>query len=342
MSERKYGVGVIGLGWVAGEHLAAWKKNRHVEVVALASASRANAEATRARHGLPDASIYNDWTDLIRDPRIDIVDVCSMNHLHVEQGIAGAQAGKHLLIEKPASNDLAGLRALEAAIRTAGVKSLVGFELHWSPYFRSIRRMIEADFFGPIHYAECDYFSGNQDKWYQGYQWVKTRAQGGSAFAATGCHSVDALRQFVAADPVEVFAYSGNFTRVMEWDATIVLLARFANGAIGKVGCSLEGNLKYQFNVRLHGSKGTLVNDRYLSHYLPGQTDYAHFPTITPDTPDVAHHPFQDELDHLVDCIRDGSTPIVDIGDAVKTHELMFAAEMSALERRPVALPLPR
>lgn len=340
-TEKKLGVGVIGLGWVAGEHLKAWKQNPHTEVVALSSHSRENAANVQREHELSGARIYTDWADLIRDQRVDVVDICSMNHHHVPQAIAAAEARRHVLIEKPAANDLAGLREVEAALDKAGVKSLVGFELHWSPYFQSIHSMIDNDFFGPIHYAECDYFSGNQEKWYQGYHWVKTREKGGGALQAAGAHAVDALRQFVRSEAVEVFAYAGNFTGVMEWDPTIVTMIRFANGAIGKVGCSLEGNVKYQFNVRLHGSKGTLVGDRFLTTYLPGQTGWAQFPTILPDTPEVTHHPFPEEIDHFVECILRDQTPIVDIKDAVKTHEIMFAAEQSAREGRPVRLPLP-
>ncbi len=342
MSDTKLGIGVIGIGWVAHEHIKAWKNNPHVEVVALSSHSHDNLINAQRTHHLPNARLYTDWEDVIRDQRVQVVDICSMNHMHAPQAVAAAQAGKHMLIEKPASNDLAGLRQVEAAIAHTKVKSLVGFELHWSPYFESIRAMQQADFFGPVFYAECDYFSGNWQKWYPGYQWVRTKEKGGSAFPAAGCHSVDAIRQFVAGDPVEVFAYGGNFTNVMEWDATIVTLVKFSSGAIGKVGCVLEGNLKYQFNVRLHGPKGTLVNDRFLTDHIPGQTGWAQFPTILPDTPDVTHHPFQGELDHLIDSIRNDTKPLVDITDAVKTHEIVFGAEQSVREGRPVKLPLPR
>lgn len=339
-NQRPLGIGVIGLGWVAGEHIKAWKNNQNCEIVALSSHSRANAERVQAEHGLPRAAIYPHWQDLIADPRVDVVDVCSMNHLHVPQGVAAAEGGKHLLVEKPAANDLAGLRRLQAAIERAEVKSLFGFVLHWNPYFQTVHAMIDQDFFGPIFYAECDYFSGNQEKWYAGYPWIKTREKGGGALPAAGAHAVDGIRQFVRSEAVEVFAYAGNYTGVMEWDPTILTVIRFANGAIGKVGCVLEGNVKYQFNVRLHGPKGTLVNDRFLTSYLPGQTGWAQFPTILPDTPEVTHHPFPGEIDHLVDCIRTGQTPVADIADAVKTHEIMFAADQSAREGKPVRLPL--
>jgi len=340
-SDQKIGIGIIGIGWVAGEHIKAWKNNQHCEIVALSSHSRENAVAAQQQFGLTGARIYPDWADLIRDERVGLVDVCSMNHLHVPQGVAAAEARKHVLIEKPAANDLAGLRRLEKAIDRAGVKSLVGFELHWSPYFESVHTMIDNGFFGPLYYAECDYFSGNWEKWYPGYPWVKTKEKGGSALPAAGCHAVDAIRQFVASDATEVFAYAGNFTGTMEWEPTILTAIRFANGTIGKVGCVLEGNLKYQFNLRLHGPKGTLVNDRFLTNYLPGQTGWAEFPTILPDTPDVTHHPFQGELDHLIDCMRENRTPIVDIKGAVKAHAIAFAAEQSSREGRPVKLPLP-
>lgn len=341
MGEGRLGVGIVGIGWVAHEHIRAWNANPQSHVVALASHSEGNAAAAARRHELSDATIYTDWNDLVHDPAVDVVDICSMNHLHVPQALSAAEAGKHLLIEKPASHSLDDLRRLQRAIREARVKSLVGFELHWSPYFKNVRSMIDNDFLGPVFYAECDYFSGNWESWYAGFDWVRTREKGGSALPAAGVHAVDAIRQFVASDAVEVFAYSGNFTGTMEWDASIVALIKFRSGAIGKVGCVLEGNMKYQFNVRLHGPRGAVVNDRFLTRLLPGQTDWAQCPTVLPDTPEVSHHPFQEEIDHLVDCIRDDTTPLVDIEDAARTHEIVLAAEQSAAEGRPVSLPLP-
>lgn len=339
--EKKLGVGVIGIGWVAGEHIKAYQQNPHCEVVALSSSSRENAQAAAQRHGIPGARLYDAWQELLKDPGVDVVSICSMNHLHAEQGIAAAEAGKHVLVEKPVALSLDDLHRLRRAIELSGVKSQGGFELHWSPYFQSVHSMINAGFFGNIHYAECDYFSGNQEQWYAGYYWVKTKQKGGSALAAAGCHAVDAIRQFMRADAVEVFAYAGNFTGVMEWDATITTLIRFANGAIGKVGCSLEGNVKYQFNVRLHGSKGTLVNNRFRTTYLdPGLEGWAEFPTILPDTPEVTHHPFPGEIDDLIHAIRTGGRALLDIREDAKTYEIMFAAEQSAREGRPVKLPL--
>jgi len=337
---RRLGIGIVGIGWVAGEHIKAYKNNPHCRVVALCSHDRENAARAAQLHDLPEARIYTDYEAMLRDPDVDVVSICSMNHLHVPQSIAAAEAGKHMLVEKPMAIDLDGLRKQRDAIQKSGVKCQVGFELYWGPFFQSIHQMIDAGFFGKLHYAECDYFSGNWEKWYVGYPWVKTKEKGGSALPAAGCHAVDAIRQFVRADATEVFAYSHNATGVMEWDPTILVAIQFANGVIGKVGCVLEGNLKYTFNVRLHGDKGMLINDRFLTHYLPGQTAAAQFPTILPDTPEVTHHPFQGEIDDLLDAILKDREPVVNLENGVKTHELCFAAEESACTGRPVKLPL--
>jgi predicted dehydrogenase len=339
---RKLGVGIIGIGWVSGEHIKAYQANPHCQVVALSSHSRENAEAMRQRQGLADARVYTDYQDLLKDERVDVVSICSTNEMHSEQAIAAAEAGKHMLVEKPVALDLAGLRRVQRAVEKAGVKYQGGFELNWGGYFQSIQNMIDADFFGSIYYAECDYFSGNWEKWYPGYDWVKTKQRGGSALPAAGAHAVDAVRQFMRSDPVEVFAFAGNFTGVMEWDAVILTSIRFANGGIGKVGCTLEGNVKYQFNVRLHGPKGTLVNDRFRTTYLdPGLEGYAHLPTILPDTPEVTHHPFPGEIDDLIDAIRNDGQTRLNIREDTKTYEIAFGAEQSAREGRPVTLPLP-
>ena len=341
MTASTLGVGVIGMSWVAGEHIKAYVANSHCQVVALSGSSASRVAEVADAHKLHEAHQYVNWRDLIADPRVQVVSICSTNEMHVPQAVAAAEAGKHVLIEKPVALDHDGYRQVYDAIAHHNVKSQVGFELHWSPYFQSVHTMINANLFGNIHYAECDYFSGNQEKWYGGYQWVKTRERGGSAFAAAGCHAIDAIRQFVRSDAIEVFAYSGNFTHVMDWDATIVTIIRFANGAIGKVGCVLEGNVKYTFNVRLHGEKGTLVNDKFRSTVLdPGLEGWAHFPTILPDTPEVTHHPFPGEIDDFVDAILHNRHARVDIEDARKTHEIMYAAERSAREGRPISLPL--
>jgi predicted dehydrogenase len=340
VAEKQFGVGVAGISWVSHEHIKAFEKNPHTHVVALQSASMDNANAARERHGLDDAKTYTSYEQMLSDPRVEVVTICSTNEKHARQAIQAAQAGKHVLIEKPIALTLEELRELKQTITSAGVKSVTSFVLHWNPYFESIKKFIEAGAMGRPFYGEVDYFSGNWQKWYAGLSWVRTRAQGGSALLAAGCHAMDGLRYFMPGEIKEVYALAGNFTGLMEWDATICTMLSFADGRIGKVACVLEGNNKYWYNVRLHGPDGTVVNEKFRTAYLPGTTTWAQFDTVMPDSPDVSHHPFQGEIDHLMDGIVNNTPISPDIDDAFLTHELIFAAEQSAREGRPISLPL--
>src|SRR4051812_46560352 len=150
------GVAVHGAGWVAGEHIRAFQNNPHTEVVAISSRTRESAEARARERGVTDAAIYTDYADVLADPRVDIVSVCTPPNLHPQNTIQAAQAGKHILIEKAAANDLESLNAMRAAVKQAGVKTVVSFVARWIPLFFWINRMLDEGALGPLFYGEVD------------------------------------------------------------------------------------------------------------------------------------------------------------------------------------------
>ena len=99
--------------------------------------------------------------------------------------------------------------------------------------------------------------------------------------------------------------------------------------------------MPYVFNVELFGDKGTIRNSDIFSTNWPGQRGWATIPTVEPDSGDVSHHPFQQEVNHFIECIERDVESHASVADAVKTHELCLAADLSAAENRPVSLPLP-
>jgi predicted dehydrogenase len=262
--------------------------------------------------------------------------------LHVEQGVACAQSGKHVLVEKPVALDLRGLRKLDSAIREHGVRSLVGFVLRWNPLFETIKAILAEGTIGDLYHAEIDYLHGIGPS-LPLYRWASKRAYGGTALMTAGCHAVDSLRWFVNREAVEVFCY-GNFSRGnplgYEYEPNSVTLIRFDNGATGKVATSVEYMAPYTFPIVLMGNRGSIRDNRLFTKRWPGQTGWAAIPTILPDSGAVAHHPFFGEINHFVDCVMEGRESHCNVADAVKTHEICLAAEVSRAEGRPVRLPL--
>ncbi len=339
---KTLGVGILGTGWVSGEHIRAFEANPDTEVRAILSRERARAAAKAEEHGLTRSRAYEHLEQLLEDPGIQIVSICTPHHLHVPQAVAAAKAGKHLFLEKPVALDLAGLLELQAAVRNAKVKTAVCFVLRWNPLFEVIRSLLADGVVGQLFYAEVDYFHAIGPRYNQ-YAWNIKKETGGSSLLTAGCHAVDGLRWFVGKRAVEVFTYA-NFSPQnplgYEYEPNSATLVRFEDGTLGKVASSIECVMPYVFNIMLLGAQGTIRNNQVFTKRWVGQRGWATIPTVLPDSGDVAHHPFRDEVNHFVDCILNDRESHANLEDAAETHEICFASEISSRERRPVALPL--
>ncbi|MEG2455173.1 MAG: Gfo/Idh/MocA family oxidoreductase [Oscillospiraceae bacterium] len=336
---KEYGVLIVGTGWVSGEHIRAFSMNPHAKVVALVSRDAEKGHAKAVECGVPEAKVYTDYAQALCDPAVDIVSICTPNHLHASQTILAAEAGKHILIEKPISLNWEDAKAMKAAVDKAGVKTLVGYVLHWNSLFLTAKKMQE-EYIGKLYYAETDYFHRVTES-YPCYRWTCQKDVAGSSLLAGGCHAVDAMRFFMQDEVEEVVAYSSGCRTDFEYDGTLVALLKFKGGAMGKIGSSYDTISPYIFNLHLFGDKGSLLNNKlYSPDAIPGQRDYMVLPVETPNSGDVTHHPFPQEIDHFLDCIVNDRETSVSLNDAMKTQEIVFAADLSAATGKPVKLPL--
>jgi predicted dehydrogenase len=326
--DRKLGVAIHGAGSVAHAHAASWKKNPHAEIVSVSSRRRESAQQLVNQLEL-DATVYDSLDQVLAAPRVDIVDLTGPNHVHAEQGIAAAEAGRHVIIEKPMALTAEDNRALRDVVAKAGVKSVVSFVLRWNPLFENLKSLMSAGTIGDLFYVEVDYWHGI-GAWYSGWEWAHTRETGGSTMLLAGCHAVDAMRWLADDEVVQVSAMSNNHKGLFEYDSNVVATVKFRGGAIGKTSTLFDCEMPYTFNIDLAGTKGTLRDNRLWSpKLLPGQTDWATLPTIKPDSGDVHHHPFDAQIDHLVDCIRQDSESHCNVADAYHTHQLCLAIDRS-------------
>ncbi len=363
MPKKQYGVLIHGAGWVSTQHIAAFKKNPATKIVAVSSRSIESARRQTNEAGLADVTCFDDYQKALAHPDVDIVSICTPQHVHCENVLDAAGAGKQLVIEKPIGISLEELRLMQHAVQSAGVKTVVSFVLRWNPLFRTIKGMIADNAIGRPYYVEADYLS-HMGSWWQGWNDARTLAQGVSAMLVGGCHAVDAMRwfaaegEFEAATPTEVFAVSGGYRKgskheyncltntwsddapPMEYEGLEVVLVKFSNGAVGKVSVNADCVMPYRFPIRIFGDQGSFFDNQVWSHKYVGQTDWVKLPTILPDSTDVNHHPFQSEIDHFVECLDDDVESHCNLQDAIKTHEVVFAAQQCYQTGMPSHLPL--
>lgn len=366
--DGKLGVGVVGIGWCASQHIAAFQHNPHSAVTWLCGrdADRTRAHlAHLANDGLdvPGARITTHYDDLLTSPDVDIISIATPNHLHADQAVAAAEAGKHILLEKPTGLDVGELVRIRDAVRTAGVRTIVSFELRYNPFLKFARWLQSEGWLGEIRFARTQYLSQVTD-WYSGWEWVRTRESGRSHLLAAGCHAVDALRWCSGREPIEVSAVQTRFTAGYEWPTSIMVNMALEGSALGHVSSSTDFMMPYTFLVDLMGERATLrqnllqwldtpvdlealtAANPFSDVDLEAATDASGRPAIRirctmPDSADVSHHPFQAEIDELIACVLENRETSINVHDAQKTMEVCLAADLSA-ERggQPVTLPL--
>ena len=187
---KKLGAAIIGCGWVAEEYVKAFQKDERCEVQTLVSRNRANAERYRDRYDLK-CTIETDASKMLRQDDVDIVVVCTPHNVHTEYVVAAAEAGKHIIIEKPIALTPEDVSKQCEAVRKNKVKTIVSFVLHWNPLLMTIDSLIGQGVFGDIFMVEVDYLHRIWD-----IKWYGSREKSGTALLTAGCHAVDALRWF--------------------------------------------------------------------------------------------------------------------------------------------------
>jgi len=340
MTEGKVGIAINGAGWVAHAHARSWLKNPQARIVSVSDIRRERAQQMAAEFGL-DCAIRDNYEEVLADARVDVVDVCSPSHLHASQGIAAAQAGKHVLVEKPMALTMEENRTLRDAVAKAGVKSLTSFVLRWNPAVQTIKSLVEGGAVGKVFFIETDYWHGIKAT-HHAWDLHSKRQTAGNAMLLAGCHAVDALRWLTGDEVVEVEAVANNQKGLFEYEANVVAIMKFKSGIIGKTSALLDCEMPYTFNIDVAGTEGTIRNNHVWSKKLfPGQTSWTTFPTILPDSADVSHHPFDAEMGHFLECILQNRESHCSVADAYRTHELCIAIDRSiAAGGKPVGLPL--
>lgn len=232
-----------------------------------------------------------------------------------------------------------------------------------------MRWLRESGSLGALRFARVQYLS-RVTAWYSGWSWARTRRSGRSHLLAAGCHAVDALRWCTGLEAAEVSAYHTRFTAGYEYPTSIAVNLTMGRSArspvLAQVLSSTDFQMPYAFDVEMMGDRATLRGDLLLWNEDPIDPDAlgrscpvqgvsfmdARTPTGAPairvaaempGSADVTHHPFQGEIDELIQCILDGRETHLNVHDARKTMEICLAADRSAARGgRPVRLPLIR
>ena len=332
---KKYNVGIIGYSWAAGAHIEAINKTSYAQVTAICSSRELDSAEISAKHG-GAITCYTDLKHIFADPNLHVVSICSYPADHAKQAIMAAKAGKHLIIEKPLALTWDDCLAVEKAVQKAGVRTCVCFECRYSSQLLTIKSMIDQGLFGKIHYGEVDYYHGI-GPWYGQFRWNIKKEAAGSSLLSAGCHAMDALllcmgSEFETVSSYSTYSANKDFAKY-EYPSSSVSIIKFKNGAIGKVASIIDCLQPYYFHFHLVGSEGSLLDNKFYStrYSSLNKNKWSELSMKMLDSGDVSDHPYQVQFEAFFNSIDEGrEMPLTSLADALRTHELIFAADKSA------------
>jgi predicted dehydrogenase len=339
---KKYNVGIVGYGWVASAHIPAINATTFGQVTAVYSSRKQNEKELSAKHG-GTVRAFDNYEEMLADPDIHVLSICSYPFEHAKQVVAAAKAGKHLIIEKPLCLTLSDLREMQKAVRQAKIKTCVCFECRFSSQFLTTKAVIEQGLLGQLHYGEVDYYHGI-GPWYGQFRWNTRKDAGGSSLLTAGCHALDALLLCMGTDVTEVTSYDTKSRSKLfapyEYTTTSVTILKFKNGSIGKCAAVVDCLQPYYFHTHLVGSEGSLLDNKFHSSKLKSNKNaWSSLAMKLLDSGDVSDHPYQTQFEAFFNALDKGKEmPLTSFADAARTHEILFAADKSAATRRTVAL----
>src|SRR5919198_2662382 len=192
MSESKrFRVGVIGTGFGATVHVPAFKAAHDFEVVAIVSRRRENAERVAREHAI--AWFGDDYRAMLREVDLDVVSIAFPGGTHHEIALAAAEAGKHILSEKPFTTTVAHAREMLAAVRKAGVGHAVNHEFRMIPARQAFRQMVRDGYLGTPFDVRAYLDLGMLLNPSRGWSWWSDRQQYGGMLQAMTSHLIDFL-----------------------------------------------------------------------------------------------------------------------------------------------------
>jgi predicted dehydrogenase len=283
------GVAVIGFGWMGRVHTQAYARVRHhypqlplvPELVTVAEEVPGRAEEAAAQFGF--ASTTRDWREVAADPRVRAVSITAPNFLHREIGVAMAEAGKHIWIEKPVGLTSEDAGAVAEAVAKAGVQGAVGFNYRNAPAVEAARELIASGELGAVTHVRVRLFSDYAAHPESALTWRYERERGGSGVLGDlASHGVDLARHLLGditsltadtaiflperARPTGATAghsrAAGGELGPVENEDYVSCLLRFASGARGVLeACRVSVGEQNNYGFEVHGTKGAVFWD---------------------------------------------------------------------------------
>lgn len=342
MANKKFGVGIVGLGNISDIHAQAINFSEKGRVAAAYSSSNEKIKKFSDKH---QGKGYTDYKDFLDNPDIDVVSICTPSGTHLDFGIQAAEAGKHVVVEKPIEVSLERAGQLITSCRDNGVKLAVIYQSRFTDDAIKMKKAIDKGEIGDVFMASASVKWFRDEEYYTSAPWRGTlKLDGGGAVINQSIHTVDLL-QWLLGDLDSIQAYKGTFTHeTMEAEDNAVATFRFKSGLIGTFTASTSIVPPFPRRIEVHGTRGTAVLDETTFILLKTEDDLkidAQGKDATGGASPLAHFqadPHKNQFNAIFDAIHNDSEPPVSGPDSLKSLAFVTGLYKAADDGRQVTV----
>jgi len=338
---------VIGAGNIGKIQAEAIQQIPEARVSVVCNRGEAAGRALADKVG---ATWVADFADAVKREDVDVVTICTPSGTHMEIAVAAAQAGKHLLVEKPIDITLPRIDAILAAVEQAGVVLACVFPLRFAEGVHKAKAALDAGRLGRLTLADVYVKWFRPQSYYDG-SWRGTWAiDGGGALMNQSIHNID-LVQWLAGPVTKVMAQTATLAHTMQTEDTATALLTFAHGGLGVIQGATSCWPGDRARVELHGDQGTIILEegRIVVWKLADGTPEEEQAMLTleeqqgsgaTDPTAIGYEMHRRQIVDLIGAISEGRSPAIQGAEARRSVEIIRAIYLAASEERSVALPL--
>ena len=344
ITDRKLRFALVGCGRIAHNHFSALAQHAgRCELAAVCDIDHVALDRAVAATG---AAPFDNLDHMLADSGADACIITTPSGLHPAHAVRVAQAGRHVITEKPMATRWEDAKRMVAACDAAGVRMFVVKQNRRNATLQLLKRAVDKKRFGRIYMVNLNVFWTRPQAYYNSAPWRGTWEFDGGAFMNQASHYVDLIDWIIG--PVESLqAYTATLARDIEVEDTGVISLRWRNGALGSMNVTM---LAYPHNlegsITVLGEKGTAriggvaVNQILQWEFAEPDDDDAQIQQASYETGSVYGfgHPLY--YDNVIDVLSGKAEPETDGREGLKSLEVLIAAYRSARDGRRVALPL--
>ncbi len=343
MNKNVLGFGIIGCGTISSWHANSILKIEGARLTGVTDVSTESREAFARKF---NTKAYDSLEDLLTDEDIDVVSICTPSGLHEALAVKAANAGKHIITEKPMSITLQEADNIIRACYENKVKMAVISQLRFTDACQKLRTAVSGGLLGKIVSGDIYMKFYRSQEYYDKGNWRGTwKMDGGGALMNQGIHGIDLL-QYIMGPVKSVFAHSKTLARNIEVEDTAAALLEFESGALGVIQGTTSIYPGFPRRLEINGDKGTIVleEDSIVSWDIMGH-DTDPMLTLERTKNGTASNPSDfgleghiRQISDMVDAIRNNRKPIVDQYEGRKPLEIIMAIYESSKTGRIVYL----